>query len=51
MMNSIFFQAAKFLYDAIECSGDPSAAFNGLLKCVPIHEIPEVCKKYLERVP
>lgn len=47
-----FSKAAKYLYKATECSGgDPSVAFNGLLKCVPNTELPEVCRRYLQRVP
>lgn len=46
-----YFKAAKYLYKATECSGDPSVAFNGLLKCVPNTELPSVCERYLQKVP
>lgn len=48
---SQFAKAAKYLYKATECAGDPSVAYNGLLKCVPSTELPEVCRQYLQRVP
>ncbi|XP_031639627.1 tetratricopeptide repeat protein 37-like, partial [Contarinia nasturtii] len=44
-------KAAEHLYKATECPGDASVAFQGLLKCVPNTEMPDVCKKYLQRVP
>lgn len=44
-------KAAKYLYIALEGSGDPKHAFNGLLQCVPNTELPDVCRQYLQRVP
>lgn len=43
--------AVKYLKKATECSKDPIHAYQGLLKCAPIDEIPEIAKNYLKAAP